>query len=217
MRSFFLILALLFLVSVVVAHPGRTDGGGGHYVRTPGYGYPVGSYHYHDTEPSYSVAPIRVPKPAMNIAHSGFSRDDYKLIQQDLKQSGFYSGAIDGIFGPRSLQSLKNYQAVVNKLHLTEQEMLTAVLKAAKTNVKMQAESAIVTPDVEESAYLVTTGVDTSPAVVKSLEGRLVNGKTYVPLREISEAIGAKIEWNDAEKTAYLVLPNSSRLRVQNQ
>jgi len=217
MRRFFLILTSLFLVSVVVAHPGRTDSNGGHYVRTSGHGYPVGSYHYHDTEPSYSVAPIRTARPAMGIAHSGFSRDDYKLIQQDLKQSGFYRGAIDGIFGPKSLQSLKNYQAVVNKLHLTEQEMLTAVLKAAKTNVKMLAESAIVTPGIDESAYLITTGVSASSSVIKSLEGRLVNGKTYVPLREISEAIGAKIEWNDVEKTAYLVLPNSSRLRVQNQ
>lgn len=29
------------------AHPGRTDSYGGHYVRTAGWGYPVGSYHYH--------------------------------------------------------------------------------------------------------------------------------------------------------------------------
>lgn len=32
----------------VQAHPGRTDSNGGHYVRTSGWGYPVGSYHYHN-------------------------------------------------------------------------------------------------------------------------------------------------------------------------
>jgi hypothetical protein len=33
--------------TVTHAHPGRTDANGGHYVRTSGWGYPVGSYHYH--------------------------------------------------------------------------------------------------------------------------------------------------------------------------
>lgn len=30
--------------SAVIAHPGRTDANGGHYVRTEGWGEPVGSY-----------------------------------------------------------------------------------------------------------------------------------------------------------------------------
>lgn len=44
--SLFLILSLA--VSPAIAHPGRTDSSGGHYVRTSGWGYPVGSYHYHN-------------------------------------------------------------------------------------------------------------------------------------------------------------------------
>ncbi len=35
-------------VSIAYAHPGRLDSKGGHYVRKPGLGYPVGSYHYHN-------------------------------------------------------------------------------------------------------------------------------------------------------------------------
>jgi hypothetical protein len=43
-----LLLALVAVLSVPTnAHPGRTDERGGHYVRTPGWGYDVGSYHYH--------------------------------------------------------------------------------------------------------------------------------------------------------------------------
>ena len=39
----------LFLINgIVLAHPGRTDSNGGHYVRKSGWGYPVGSYHYHN-------------------------------------------------------------------------------------------------------------------------------------------------------------------------
>lgn len=45
-----LFVSFMLLVSntLVIAHPGRTDSSGGHYVRTGGWGYPVGSYHYHN-------------------------------------------------------------------------------------------------------------------------------------------------------------------------
>ncbi|GAW28548.1 SH3 domain-containing protein [Carboxydocella sp. ULO1] len=44
-----LIFSFTFLLPVSsFGHPGRTDRYGGHYVRTPGWGYPVGSYHYHN-------------------------------------------------------------------------------------------------------------------------------------------------------------------------
>jgi hypothetical protein len=33
---------------IAFAHPGRTDSNGGHWVKTEGWGYEVGTYHYHD-------------------------------------------------------------------------------------------------------------------------------------------------------------------------
>ncbi len=46
-----LLLALVMLLMVfspfALAHPGRTDSLGGHYVRKSGWGYKVGTYHYH--------------------------------------------------------------------------------------------------------------------------------------------------------------------------
>lgn len=33
---------------IAFAHPGRTDSSGGHWVRTEGWGYEVGTYHYHN-------------------------------------------------------------------------------------------------------------------------------------------------------------------------
>ncbi len=49
MKMFMLVLLLImcFTVASAFAHPGRTDRYGGHHVRTSGWGYPVGSYHYH--------------------------------------------------------------------------------------------------------------------------------------------------------------------------
>ncbi len=43
-----LIIIIIVTISPAFAHPGRTDSKGGHYVRTEGWGYEVGSYHYHD-------------------------------------------------------------------------------------------------------------------------------------------------------------------------
>ena len=45
---FTVLMLCLFISFSVIAHPGRLDSRGGHYVRSPGQGYPVGSYHYHD-------------------------------------------------------------------------------------------------------------------------------------------------------------------------
>lgn len=51
-RLFIILLLCLLLALTAIAHPGRLDSSGGHYVRTPGHGYPVGSYHYHDGPPA---------------------------------------------------------------------------------------------------------------------------------------------------------------------
>lgn len=60
-KTLIAILILLILFSATVySHPGRTDANGGHYVRTAGWGYPVGSYHYHNqtyTPPSTTSQP----------------------------------------------------------------------------------------------------------------------------------------------------------------
>ena len=45
-----MLLCALFCITLCVnvsAHPGRTDARGGHYVRTEGWGYPLGTYHFH--------------------------------------------------------------------------------------------------------------------------------------------------------------------------
>lgn len=47
MSRYWWFVILLFPVTQLYTHPGKTDEFGGHYVRTPGHGYPVGSYHIH--------------------------------------------------------------------------------------------------------------------------------------------------------------------------
>ncbi len=47
--TFVLLLTLIITPTAVIAHPGRTDSGGGHTCRTncPSWGYSYGEYHYH--------------------------------------------------------------------------------------------------------------------------------------------------------------------------
>jgi hypothetical protein len=52
LQSLLLAAAVLLVYGPAYAHPGRTDAQGGHYVRTAGWGYPVGSYHCHSGERS---------------------------------------------------------------------------------------------------------------------------------------------------------------------
>jgi len=43
-----LLLAIALASTFTFANPGRTDSKGGHNVNTPGWGYDIGTYHYHD-------------------------------------------------------------------------------------------------------------------------------------------------------------------------
>jgi len=67
MKKLFAIIYLVVLFSsvTVFAHPGRLDKNSGHNVNTPGWGYPVGSYHYHigsDRETAYDENGNIIPK-----------------------------------------------------------------------------------------------------------------------------------------------------------
>ncbi len=80
------------------AHPGRTDRNGGHYVRTAGWGYPVGTYHYHNGG------------PAKQAPEDKEDKEEVRKIQQKLNELGFDCGAADGIMGPKTEEAIKEFQ-----------------------------------------------------------------------------------------------------------
>jgi hypothetical protein len=97
--SWLVLSALLFSISfpfAIEAHPGRTDRNGGHYVRTAGWGYSVGSYHYHNGGPAKQ-------DPEEN-------KDEILKIQQKLNELGFDCGEPDGIMGSKTEQAIKDFQ-----------------------------------------------------------------------------------------------------------
>ena len=67
MKKYISILIVLCSLTwiIVFAHPGRTDSNGGHWVRKEGWGYEVGTYHYHNdgyAEETYTPSVI-TPQP----------------------------------------------------------------------------------------------------------------------------------------------------------
>lgn len=105
MKKYLSLLLCLITITAIPclfteAHPGRTDSNGGHYVRTAGWGYEVGSYHYHNGGPSKN-------KPKESPKYS----NDMKRIQERLNELGYDCGEADGIKGPQTEQAIKNFQS----------------------------------------------------------------------------------------------------------
>jgi hypothetical protein len=67
MKKYISILMVLCSLTWIIAfaHPGRTDSTGGHWVRTEGWGYEVGTYHYHNdgTNENTYTPPAITPQP----------------------------------------------------------------------------------------------------------------------------------------------------------
>lgn len=84
-RIFCFILIFYMLTLSAYSHPGRTDSRGGHYVRTPGMGYPIGSYHYHDggyiTEVKNGIPQVSV---TLNVIPSKLYPGDTAGIKVDM-------------------------------------------------------------------------------------------------------------------------------------
>jgi len=58
-----------------------------------------------------------------------------KLVQQILKEKGFYSGAIDGFAGPKTAAGLSKVREVNNRLPLTRQVTMFIQLSANERNI----------------------------------------------------------------------------------
>ena len=108
--AIFIVLTSLFATyNPTNAHGGGLDGSGGHncYV-----GSCAGTYHYHR---NYSYRPIVPYAPmAYCISHGdGYTISELKYLQFQMKLYGYYSGPIDGIWGPKSSSA---YKGIINDL-----------------------------------------------------------------------------------------------------
>ncbi len=95
-----IVLTLIFFIEssyVVSAHPGRTDGNGGHYCRTncEKWGYEYGEYHYHNGSSSYSNITSDDVGTEIQI-EAETSQEDLEQIYDQLSKEGYEVGYQDG-------------------------------------------------------------------------------------------------------------------------
>ncbi|WP_097027902.1 peptidoglycan-binding protein [Clostridium peptidivorans] len=113
--SLSLIIALLFS-STSFAHPGRTDSNGGHHVRTSGWGYEVGTYHYHSGPyAGYTVnysgeIPQAFKTKSTNISSATSNYGQVQKIQTKLNSLGYNCGTPDGIMGAKTKEAIMKFQ-----------------------------------------------------------------------------------------------------------
>lgn len=130
-RLFIVLLLCLLLALTAIAHPGRLDSNGGHYVRSPGHGYPVGSYHYHDGS-SVSVSSSEAKTSSVKIAEETTPEKQISKIVIELNSDLFFalqnSPFIDGTKYVVPAKPLNG--PVINSL---------PVVKMANGNIKIDA------------------------------------------------------------------------------
>jgi len=111
MITFATSMAILFTTAIpTIAHPGRTDSSGGHYVRTAGWGYAVGSYHYHNGGSTSSSKAKTSSTKASSSTSTEYSKSLIVKIQNRLNELGYNAGKADGVLGPKTRQAIKNFQ-----------------------------------------------------------------------------------------------------------
>jgi len=212
MRRWFTVSLLVFVVLFsyssfslsASAHPGRTDANGGHTCRTncAKWGLKNGQYHYHSGSGSSSSS--------NSSSKSGNSSSGSSKSSGDTQNSSNISGS------KKSAYQSANVSVYYNGSKLTfDQDPITVdnttlvpmrkIFEALGASVKWDAQSQTVTAKTSnteiqltigsETAYINGTGIKVSPAPI------IVDGITMVPLRSVSEALGASVAWDSSTRT----------------
>ena len=190
------VIALLTLVAIIftgtslaAAHPGRLDSNGGHNCsdKSKAKGLCTG-YHYHDANgnPIYPgeetnsepEKPVQNPKPAAP------SQPSIKII-------------IDG-----ETQTLAQKPTVIQG---TTMVPFRSVFEKLGANVQWDSNSKKVTAQKEDTKIVLTignkVGYVNNTQVHLPVPAYVLNGNTMVPLRFISETLGASVKWDSQNDT----------------
>lgn len=116
-----LFLSMLLILTLVLSapltalsHSGRTDANGGHKDNKNASG--LGSYHYHHGQGPHlhpnGVCPYSTTSSSTSSSSTKkvVSTATNKAAQEKLKELGYYTGDVDGSFGPKSQEALKAFQ-----------------------------------------------------------------------------------------------------------
>ena len=192
-----LLIALSFILCMFVsgvstyAHPGNTDKNGGHTCRTncPKYGLSYGQYHYHNS--GRTTTTVTKPTTVKSTTPKAPKVTKVGVFLNDVKQA----------YNPSAY--LKNGATLVPMRAIFEQlgawiefNSQTNTITAHKNQKK------IVLKIGSKSATVYTNGV--AKTINLNTAAEINTGSTMVPLRFISEALGATTIWDEANLSVYI-------------
>ncbi len=186
-------IGLVFAFAPIAdAHPGKLDKNGGHYCRTncAKWGLKDGEYHYHNgggssttTKPSTSKPKPSAPKPVPQKKEPAVREVSVYIngIKQSYNQNAYVKNGttlvpMRGIF--ESLGAGVQWESATQKV----------TGKKGNTTITLNVGNKKVY--VSEKASTKSISLD-QPSEVR-------NGSTMVPLRVISESLGASVQWDSA-------------------
>ncbi|CAH0119016.1 MULTISPECIES: copper amine oxidase N-terminal domain-containing protein [unclassified Paenibacillus] len=203
--SFMMGCVLLTIAGTASAHPGRTDANGGHTCRTncEKWGLSYGEYHYHGGK-SKSGSSGSKTKPASN---KSVDQSKTSAVKKQAKQKKEYEPAnISVSLGEQTLhfshEPIKKNEIILVPMRdiftalgaEVEWNGSTQTITAAKGDILIQLTIG------QKKAYVNGEKIELEePAVA-------VEGKTMVPLRFVTEALGAQIQWNQDTKSIEITL-----------
>lgn len=176
----FLTIAISIAVSsvTVCAHPGRTDARGGHAVKTEGWGYEIGTYHYHDKKYE-NIIPVE--------KETGKPTEVTVIVKGENVIFDQKPVIIDG-------RTLVPVRYVVEKLgYNVEWDGTTQTVyikNGTMPNLAVQGEDIKVLVNNELIQF------DVSPVII--------NGRTLIPIRSVVEKMGCTVDWDGDLQVVYI-------------
>ena len=171
------ILLISLLTTVASAHPGRTDSNGGHRVLTDGWGYEVGTYHYHDK--NGTIIPVD--------EDTGTPTGVTVIVKGDTVFFDQPPVIIDGRtlvpvrFVAEKLGCDVEWDADSQTVYIKNSEMLNQAFSG--DGIKVVVNNELIDFDV-------------APIII--------NGRTLIPIRAVVEKLGCTVEWEPSLAIVYI-------------
>ncbi|GAA0368568.1 copper amine oxidase N-terminal domain-containing protein [Bacillus horti] len=203
-----LICAVLIIStsSVTFAHPGRTDANGGHTCRTncEKWGLEYGEYHYHSGGGSGTRSNSTSSSSSSSSAGSSTTATTksnpapvpagprYELAHVTVKLDG------------KNLSFTQDPVTVDGNTLVPMRE----IFEALGAKIKWDSASETVTGTKGDITVKLTIGqsyaTKNGQRLSLSHPAVIVSDKTMVPLRFVSEALGAKVKWDEKTRTVHI-------------
>ena len=117
---------------------------------------------------SYLVSAVIVPLNQSAVVYTATTTSENKIIQQRLKKWGYYTGAIDGILGPKSVAAIKKFQ----KNNGLVVDGIVGPKTAAKIGITLSSKSSSSSNQLSSDLYLLAKCVH-AEARGESYEGQV--------------------------------------------